>query len=72
MTDRLVQAFIIGGVAIGGLYLVARGADGWEDWVVFGVILLTSYGFAIAVSPRIYARRKRTISREGGPPPPGS
>jgi hypothetical protein len=44
-------------------YLVVWSADGWADWVVFGVIVLTAYGAAVAIAPQIYGRRKRTISR---------
>ena len=67
MRDRAAQGLILLGVAIGLGYLVVNSADGWADWVVFGVIVVTAYGFAVAVSPRLFARRKRTISREGGP-----
>jgi len=71
VSERATQGLIIVGVAAGLGYLVFSSADGWADWVVFGVIVLTTYGFAVAVSPRIFARRKRTISRESGPPRPG-
>lgn len=66
----LAQAAIVLGVAAGLAYLVVSSADGWADWVVFAVIVLTAYGFALAVSPRLHARRKRTISRESPPPGP--
>lgn len=71
MSTRVTQGLIILGLAIGLMYLVVNSADGWADWVVFGVIVLTFYGFAVAVSPRLFARRKRTISRESGPRRPG-
>ena len=63
-----MQGAIVLAVAIAGGYAVVSNADGWEDYVVVGVILLTSFGFALAVAPRLYARRRRTISRssEGG------
>lgn len=68
MGERLIQGAIVLAVAIAGGYAVVSSADGWEDYVVMGVILLTSFGFALAVAPRLYARRRRTISRssEGG------
>jgi hypothetical protein len=69
--DRAAQGLFLLGVAAGLGYLVINSADGWADWVVFGVIVLTAYGFAVAVSPKIFARRKRTISRESGPRRPG-
>jgi len=69
MGERLVQWAIVLAVAIAGGYAVLSNVDGWEDYVVMGVILMTTLGFAIAVAPRVYARRHRTISRssEGGP-----
>jgi cytochrome bd-type quinol oxidase subunit 2 len=48
-------------VALG--YLVVRSVDNWEDWIVFAVIALTAIGAAVAIYPRMYAKRKRTISR---------
>jgi hypothetical protein len=69
--ERSAQVVFLLGLAAGLGYLVVNSADGWADWVVFGVIVVTAYGFAVAVSPRIFARRKRVISRESGPPRPG-
>ena len=66
MRTKLVQGLIVLVVAVVGAFAVIKNADGWADWVVFGVIVLTAYGFAIAVAPRIFTRRKRTISRSGG------
>jgi len=63
-----VQVMLVLGVAAGLGYLVVSSADGWADWVVFAVIVLTAYGGALAVSPRLHARRKRTISRESPGP----
>ena len=64
MGTRAAQVIFMLGVLAGAAYLVISNADSWGDWVVFGVLILTFYGFAVAVSPRIYARRQRTISRE--------
>lgn len=61
-----MQVGIVLAVAVGLGFLVVRSADGWADWVVFGVIILTTFGFALAIAPNIYAKRKRTISRSGG------
>ena len=72
MGNRIAQAIFVIGLVVAGLWIVAQDADGWADWVVFGVILLTTYGFAVAVSPRIFTPRKRDISRESGPPRPGA
>ena len=67
MGDKLIQVAIVLGVAVAGGYAVVSEADGWEDYVVMGVLLTTTFGFALAVAPKLYARRDRTISREGGP-----
>ena len=68
MGERLVQGAIVLAVAIAGAYAVLSNVDGWEDYVVMGVFLMTTFGFALAVAPKLYARRRRTISRssEGG------
>lgn len=63
MRQRVVQLAIVGVVAVALAVVVARNADSWADWVVLGVIVLTTFGFAVAVAPNLYARRKRTISR---------
>lgn len=63
MGNRISQVTLLVGVVVGLGYLVVSSADGWADWVVFGVIVLTTYGAAVAIAPQIYARRKRTISR---------
>jgi cytochrome bd-type quinol oxidase subunit 2 len=47
--------------------LVVWSVDNWEDWIVLAVIVLTAIGAAVAVYPRIYARRKRTITRSSAP-----
>ena len=65
--QTLAQLVLVLGVAAAGAYLVIWSADGWADWIVFGVIVVTAYGFAVAVSPKVFARRKRTISRSSGP-----
>ena len=44
-------------------YLVISSADSWADWVVFGVLLLTALGAAIAVHDRRWISRGRPISR---------
>ena len=62
------QVLILVGVFIACAYAVISEADGWADWVVFSAIVLTTLGFAIAVRPKIYERRKRTISRESPEP----
>jgi hypothetical protein len=44
-------------------YLVVSSADSWADWVVFGAIVITALGAAIAVHDRRWISRGRPISR---------
>jgi O-antigen/teichoic acid export membrane protein len=44
-------------------YLVISSADSWADWVVFGVLVITALGAAIAVHDRRWITRGRPISR---------
>jgi hypothetical protein len=62
----IVGTIIVLGAAIAGVWLVAAGADGWEDWVVFGVVICAVIGSAIAVWQRQYpaATKKRTFTRD--------
>ena len=48
-------------VALG--WLVAWSVDGWADWVVLGVVVVTAVGGAIAIYPRRYPTKKRTFVR---------
>ena len=45
------------------IYAVVKVATDWSDWVVFGVIVLTAVGAAIAVNQRQYPTRKRAYTR---------
>ena len=65
-TTGAVTTFILLIAAIGGIMLVADGADGWEDWVVFGVVIAAVVGGAIAVWQRQYpaASKKRVFTRD--------
>ena len=67
--DRLVRGAIVSVAVVAAVVAVVTEADGWADYVVLSVFLMTTLGFAIAVAPKIYARRNRTISRssEKGP-----
>lgn len=42
---------------------MAQSADGWADWVVFGVIVMTVYGAAVAVTKREFTTKKRSFVR---------
>ena len=65
-TSGAVTTFVLLILGIGGIMLVARGADGWEDWVVFGVVICAVVGGAIAVWQRQYpaVSKKRVFTRD--------
>ena len=54
-------AFLL--LVAGLAYLVISSADSWADWVVFGVIVLTAFGAALAVHHREHATGPRSFSR---------
>jgi O-antigen/teichoic acid export membrane protein len=55
----LAFCLLVAGLA----YLVVWSADSWADWMVFGVLVLTALGAAIAVHERRWPTRGRPISR---------
>lgn len=65
----LLQALILAIVVAGLAWLVVSNSTGWADWVVFGVIVLTTVGAARAVYYRRYPTKKRTFVRHSEPPP---
>ena len=56
---RVLQGAILLAAIAGGLYLVNRSADGWADWVVFGVFVATAVGAGMAVHHRRYTVKRR-------------
>jgi hypothetical protein len=60
---RPVQLIILAGVIAAGAYAVISSADGWADWVVFAVIIVTFMGFARAAHHRRFPTHKRAVSR---------
>jgi hypothetical protein len=63
VTGRGVQIIVLVGVIAAGAYAVISNADNWADYVVLGVIVLTTIGAAIAIYPRQYPTAKRAVSR---------
>lgn len=63
---RLIQAAIVVAVVAGLTYLVIWSAEGWADWVVFGMILFATMGVILAYHHRRYppATRKRSFTRD--------
>ena len=66
----LLQAAFLVALVAAGLWVVAKVSEGWADWVVFGVIVLTVVGGARAVFYRKYPTKKRTFVRHSEPTPP--
>jgi hypothetical protein len=50
-------------ISAGLIYAVIKVATDWSDWIVFGAIVLTAIGAAIAVNQRQYPTRKRAYTR---------
>ena len=46
------------------IYAVVHVATDWSDWVVLGVLIVTTFGFFAAVNYRRYPTRKRAYTRE--------
>ncbi len=67
MSGRGAQVAVLAVLVAALGALVVWSVDNWEDWIVLAVIVLTAIGAAVAVYPRIYARRKRTITRSSAP-----
>ena len=67
MQGRLIVQWLIILVVAAGLgYAVVKSADGWADWIVFGVVVMAALGGAIAVWNRQYPAmsKKRTFTRD--------
>jgi uncharacterized membrane protein len=67
VSGRGIVGTLVGlAVAVGVVLVVAGNADGWEDWVVFGVVICAVIGGAIAVWNRQYPAqsKKRVFTRD--------
>ena len=60
------QRLALAGLVIGLGYLVVSSADSWGDWVVFGVLVITAFGAALAVHQREHPTGRRAFSRSSG------
>ncbi len=58
---QLIAALAFVGVLVVAAVLIA---DSWADWVVFGAVLFTFLGFAVAVNRRQYPTGKRGFTRD--------
>ena len=66
MGKLAIQILIFAAVAAVLGYALLNSADGWADWVVFGVVVMAALGGAIAVWQRQYpaVSKKRTFTRD--------
>ena len=69
-SSRVLQAVFLLALVAAALLVVAKVAQGWAGWVVFGVIVLTVVGGARAVFFRKYPTKKRTFVRHSEPEVP--
>jgi intracellular septation protein A len=65
----MVQVVVFLALVAALAWAVLSSMDNWADWVVFGVIVLTTIGAAVAIYPRRYPTKKRTFIRHSDQPP---
>ena len=65
----VLQALILAAAVAAGIYVVIRVSEGWADYVVLAVIVLTTLGAARAIYTRRYPTKKRTFIRSSRPGP---
>jgi hypothetical protein len=58
-----IPVIVVALICAGAIYIVFKVAANWASWVVFGMIVLTVFGAAIALYPRRYPSRKRAYTR---------
>lgn len=68
MGSRAVQGVILLVALVVAAAIVVSLAKNLADWIVFGVIVLTFFGAAIAIYPRRYTAKRRTFVRTTKPP----
>ena len=50
------------------MWVVTTHVQHWGDWIVFGVIVMTTFGAAWAIYTPRYTTKKRTFVRTSKPP----
>jgi uncharacterized membrane protein len=70
MRARKVFGQVLIGLLLVGLamWVVTTHVQHWGDWIVFAVIVLTTFGAAWAIYTPRYTRKKRTVVRTTKPP----
>jgi hypothetical protein len=66
--NRGIAIAVIGVAFVVAAVIVISLAKNLADWIVFGVIVLTFFGAAIAIYPRRYTAKKRTFVKTSKPP----
>jgi thiol:disulfide interchange protein len=70
MNRRKVSLQILIGLLLIALamWVVTTHVEHWGDWIVFGVIVLTTFGAAWGIYTPRYTTKKRTVVRSSKPP----
>ena len=68
MRARVIQTVVIVGAVILAAWIVVTHVRHWGDWVVLGVIVMTTFGAAWAIYTPRYTRKKRTFIKTTKPP----
>jgi membrane protein YdbS with pleckstrin-like domain len=63
MRRHPIQVIVFALICAVCIYLVFKVAVNWASWIVFGMIVLTAVGAAIAIYPPRYPTRKRAYTR---------
>jgi hypothetical protein len=58
---------IITGVVVLAAWIAVTNVRHWGDWIVLGVIIVTTFGFALAIYNPKYPTKKRTFVRTSKP-----
>jgi hypothetical protein len=56
---RVLQGVVLLAVFAAAVWIVVSAVDGWEDWVVLGVFVMTAIGAGMAVHHRRYTVKRR-------------
>jgi uncharacterized membrane protein YiaA len=66
---KILLQLLIGVLLVAlALWVVETHVEHWGDWVVFAVIVLTTFGAAWAIYTPRYTTKKRTVVRTSKPP----
>jgi hypothetical protein len=66
--SRSLQGAVLLVALVVAAIIVVSLAKNLADWIVFGVIVMTFFGAAIAIYPRRYTAKRRTFVKTTKPP----